>query len=99
MGEVNVQFDFGFVELKSLYTEGETKVCTKCDRDLPVSAYSRHSGRNYPRPECKECNNKLSKLRNELREIHGMPPSGYKCPICEGSEDEKEWGMGIRPLS
>ena len=88
MAEVNVQFDFGFVNLFSDDKEGDTKVCSKCNRDLPVSAYSRHSGRNYPRPECKECNNKLSKLRNELREIHGMPPKGYKCPICGGSEEE-----------
>lgn len=88
MEEVNVQFDFGFVELKNLYAEGETKLCNKCDRDLPVSCFSPHSASNYLRPECKECNNHLSKLRKELKDIHGMPPVGYSCPICGGSEEE-----------
>ena len=77
------QLSFGF-DIKEDGYCGETKICNKCNEELPISCFSPHSASNYLRPECKKCNNKLSKLRNELREIYGMPPEGYKCPICGG---------------
>ena len=67
-------------------TEG--KVCSKCSRFLLLAKFSPHSGGNYLRPECRECNAELTKVRNELRAIHGMPPDGYCCPICNKSEEE-----------
>jgi len=82
-----LQFDFGFLDLNKASTE-ETKQCNKCDRHLPLICFSPHSASNYLRPECKECNNHLSKLRKALKEIHGMPPKDYLCPICGGSEEE-----------
>ena len=87
MEEIIKQFNFDFFGEEFSY-DGETKKCNKCLRELPLSCFSPHSASNYLRPECKECNNKLSKLRKELKEIHGMPPEGYKCPICGGSEEE-----------
>jgi DNA-directed RNA polymerase subunit RPC12/RpoP len=59
-----------------------TKVCNKCNQDLPLSSFSKSSGANYVRPECKSCNNRLSKERTELRKTYGMPENDYKCPIC-----------------
>lgn len=50
--------------------------------------FSKSSGANYLRPECKECNNRLSKERKVLREKHGYPENGYICPICLRSEDQ-----------
>ena len=67
---------------------GEGKVCSKCNQYLPLSSFSMHSGGNYLRPECKNCNNELQKIRNKLREEYGMPEEGYVCPICQGSEDK-----------
>lgn len=83
----NYQGFFDFLSSPIRY-KGETKVCNKCNEELPVSCFSPHSASNYLRPECKKCNQKLSKLRKELKEIYGMPEDGYKCPICGGSEED-----------
>jgi len=64
------------------------KECSKCKLLLPLARFSSHSGANYLRPECKQCNNELGKVRNLLKDRHGMPQSGYFCPICRGSEED-----------
>ena len=64
------------------------KLCNKCNRNLPISDFNFASGGNYLRPECKQCNNDLRKIRNELREKHGMPDDNYSCPICLGTKEE-----------
>ena len=66
----------------------ETKVCTKCNRDLPITNFTKSSGAKYLRPECRECNNKLTKVRAMLREKYGMPNSDYVCPICMHNEEQ-----------
>lgn len=64
------------------------KVCNKCFRELDDSLFSKSSGANYLRPECRECNNKLAKERKALRKEHGYPEEGYKCPICNRTADQ-----------
>jgi hypothetical protein len=66
---------------------GEGKVCSKCNTFLPLSSYSFTSGGNYLRPECRKCNQELSKTREELRYKHGPPPENYICPICLADEE------------
>ena len=66
----------------------EGKVCSKCEKLLPLDSFSAHSGGNYLRPGCKACNNELTKVRARLRAEHGMPCEGYTCPICKGSEED-----------
>lgn len=66
---------------------GEGKVCIKCNTYLPLSSFTFSSGANYLRPECKPCNNELTKVRNKLRQEYGMPPEGYTCPICNGDAE------------
>lgn len=68
--------------------KGDTKQCSKCQKDLPLNCFSWHSGANYLRPECKSCNNELSKVRDTLRQKYGMPDDGYICPICLEQEDK-----------
>ena len=68
--------------------EGETKVCTKCHQEKPLSAFSKSSGANFYRPECKSCNNELTRVRNDLREKYGMPDEDYTCPICLRNAEE-----------
>lgn len=63
------------------------KECSKCKYVLPLQAFSRHSGGNYLRPECKKCNNELSKVRERLKQQYGMPESGHHCPICLNDEE------------
>ena len=70
-----------------------TRLCNKCNKWLPEENFSKHSGGNYLRRECISCNSELQKVRNKLREEHGMPTSGYICPICLGTEEEVS-GLG-----
>ena len=69
------------------------KICIKCDTKLPLTNFSPASGGNFLRPECKKCNNELSKVRLLLKEKYGMPKEGYICPICKGTKDKVN-GLG-----
>jgi len=75
--------------------EGDSKVCTKCNQNKPLTAYSKSSGASYLRPECRSCNNELSRVRKDLRITHGMPEEDYTCPICLRSAEEVD-GKGGR---
>ena len=70
------------------------KICIKCNKKLPLSFFSPASGGNFLRPECKKCNNHLSKTRMLLKEKYGMPQNeNYKCPICLEKADKVN-GLG-----
>lgn len=85
-----------FSEWESLASvEGDSKVCTKCHQEKPLTAFGIHSGANYLRPECRKCNNELSRVRKDLRNTHGMPDEDYTCPICLKSAEEVD-GKGGR---
>ena len=77
-----------FEEETKIFFDGETKLCNKCNEWLPLDKFSNHSGANYNRPECRKCNAELTKVRNVLREKHGMPGENYTCPICLGTEED-----------
>jgi len=62
--------------------------CSKCEQLLPLGFFSRHSGANFLRAECRKCNNELSKVRLRLREKHGSAPENHVCPICLGTEED-----------
>jgi hypothetical protein len=62
---------------------------------LDESMFSKSSGANFLRPECRPCNNRLSKERKYLRDKHGYPEEGYTCPICLRGEKELQ-GRGGR---
>ena len=82
-----MQLDLLFVEHEDLGA-GEGKVCSKCDKYLPLSSFSPHYGANFLRPECRECNVALKKVRERLRLEYGMPEKGYICPICNCNEEQ-----------
>jgi len=74
------------------------KTCNKCGKELPVSMFSKHSGSkapNYYRPECKSCNNHLSKVRKSLKKQFGNPPKNYRCPICNELEEDVKGKGGL----
>tara|TARA_B100000941_G_C28498736_1_gene552654 strand:+ start:476 stop:889 length:414 start_codon:yes stop_codon:yes gene_type:complete len=78
---------------EDLPLEGDTKVCIKCKEEKPLASFSNSSGAKYKRPECRECSRELTRVREHLRTIHGMPDEGYKCPVCrKGSEEVKGKG-------
>jgi len=82
-----VQFEL-FTSLEYQIQEGDSKVCSKCSRELPLSSFSWTSGGNYLRPECKKCNNELTLERQNLRNSTPHPLKDYVCPICLATEEE-----------
>ena len=83
-------------DIELLHIDGKTKTCSKCNTRLPLSAFGVSSGANFLRPECKKCNNELTKIRNNLIKIHGMPDSSYTCPICKRDESQVAGKGGTR---
>tara|TARA_B100000424_G_C22670272_1_gene367963 strand:- start:84 stop:497 length:414 start_codon:yes stop_codon:yes gene_type:complete len=74
----------------------ETRQCNKCNKILPISSFSMHGGANYYRPECRECNNKLGKVREHLKQITPPPSKDHRCPICGGSEEDVSGKGGLK---
>lgn len=60
----------------------ESKVCSKCGEDLPLTEFSKSSGANYLRRECKKCNNQLAKERKAIKQKYDSPDESYICPVC-----------------
>ena len=83
-------------EIELINLDGETKTCSKCNNKLPLDKFSKSSGANFLRPECRSCNNGMTKIRNELRKVHGMPDNTYICPICNKGESEVAGKGGLR---
>lgn len=79
---------------EQLETE-EGKVCSKCNKWKPLYAYPVANGGNYLRPDCKECLSSESKIRAELKRIHGQPPEDYECPICLITHEELQKFYGV----
>ena len=88
-----MQLNLFKVNQKSLDSRESTKVCAKCDEELPVSAFSPANGATYPRSECRKCARGLSKVRNYLRSVTEPPKKDHVCPICLKSAKDVE-GMG-----
>ena len=45
----------------------ETKICTKCGRELPIENFHwRNKEKGTRRSECKDCHNKYVSKRNEI---------------------------------
>ena len=63
-----------------------SKVCPKCNILKPLEHFPWKSGQQiFRRENCRACENYLNKIRNELRNKHGMPSEDYSCPLCGGS--------------
>ena len=53
------------------------KTCKECQVTKPLNDFSKASGGNYYRTECKSCSNAMTKERNNLRKTYGMPSARY----------------------
>ncbi len=96
MGGDSLTEQLSFIPEDDYEVKGDSKVCIKCNRDLPLSFYSKNSGRPYLRSECKQCNYSLQKIRDRLRKNQSYPDEDYKCPIClRGASEVKGQGNQI----
>lgn len=65
-----------------------TKRCSKCHHDKPLGCFSKDSGANYLRSECKECASKHSKLVSELKKTAPPVSKDHCCPGCGDSAEQ-----------
>lgn len=77
-----------FSDLPTLIQDGHSKTCSKCSRELPLSSFSRASGGNYLRTECKRCSRELSSVRTKLNKSIPKPSADYQCPICNKKAED-----------
>jgi hypothetical protein len=80
-----VSQDGMFIDFDSVL---QTKVCVKCNKEVPLSEYGTCSGGNYLRTECKACNKILSKTVKNIKKSVVAPSKNYCCPICNKTEAE-----------
>jgi DNA-directed RNA polymerase subunit RPC12/RpoP len=72
----------------------ESKICSKCGEDLPLTEFSKSSGANYLRRECKKCNNQLAKERKAIKEKYETPDESYVCPVCLSDHESIKYAGG-----
>jgi len=63
------------------------KICNTCKESKPLTDYGRAAGGNHVRPDCKDCSNRASNVRNALKKQHPYPNEDYCCPICNKNAD------------
>lgn len=68
--------------------EEESKVCSKCNNNLPLYKYGTASGGKYLRSECRDCEKELNVVRAALKSTAPAIPENYICPICNKTESE-----------
>ena len=85
-----------FKEFYSIPKGVDTRQCNKCFKILPISSFSLHGGANYYRPECRNCNNELKKVRDYLKQTTTPPPLNHCCPICGGRAEEVAGKGGLK---
>ena len=61
----------------------ETKRCNKCYQDKPLGCFSKDSGANYLRSECKECAANQRKLLDEIKKNAPPVKEDHCCPGCK----------------
>jgi len=70
------------------------KKCSKCKQIKPLETFGKNV--NIVRPECKECLNRLKKIRTSLKKVNDFPQKNHLCQICKLSyEDIKTFGGKI----
>jgi hypothetical protein len=75
----------------------DSKICTKCNSDLPLSNYGPASGGKYLRSECRKCAKSATKQRINCSATW-IPDDDYKCAICKRTAEECK-GLGGRKNS
>lgn len=68
---------------KAIASENQTKVCTRCGRDLPLSEYNKGNGKYDRRSICRDCEKEINKdpirkaRKNELKRIKRQSDKEY----------------------
>tara|TARA_R100000697_G_scaffold40834_1_gene53233 strand:- start:616 stop:1023 length:408 start_codon:yes stop_codon:yes gene_type:complete len=69
-----------------LFGDEDTKICSKCNKELPLHNFGIASGSRsdtYRRSECKKCLAEAKSLIRILQKTTTAPSENYVCPICE----------------
>lgn len=66
----------------------ETKICAKCRETLSVTSFSKASGGNYLRSECRQCERDLTFVRKQVKKLALPAPKNHMCPICQRTSEQ-----------
>lgn len=73
----------------------DTKGCNLCEQDLPVEMFRSANGGGHLSPYCMPCNNKLTRVRNQLKKENPYPDKDYCCPVCDKDATQLKRKVGI----
>ena len=79
-----------YKKIQTLFGEElvESKICNRCELELPVSEFGRDSGGKKLRSWCKKCDKEVNKEREQVRKTAPPIPVNHVCPICNMDENE-----------
>lgn len=66
----------------------KTKQCNTCHEVKDIEEFPVDSGRAYRRNRCRDCENKLERVRRKLHKEVGEPPKDHCCSICNTPEEK-----------
>ena len=70
------------------WLEEDTKLCTMCNRILPVYNFAKEGSKGYLRYECRECARKQGKLVAKIKKSAPPAPKDHVCPVCQRTADQ-----------
>ena len=68
--------------------EEDTKLCTMCNRILPVYNFAKEGSKGYLRYECRECARKQGKLVAKIKKSAPPASKDHVCPVCQRTADQ-----------
>lgn len=70
------------------WLEEDTKLCTMCNRILPVYNFAKEGSKGYLRYECRECARKQGKLVAKIKKSALPASKDHACPVCQRTADQ-----------
>lgn len=66
----------------------QTKICSKCKKELPIQFFAKRGGASYQRSECTVCYREIRRNADKGKKNAPPIPDNHKCPICLRGENE-----------
>ena len=66
----------------------QTKMCSMCNKTLPVHRFGKEGSKGYLRYECRDCAKKHGKLVNKIKKSAPAVTKDHRCPVCLRITDE-----------
>jgi hypothetical protein len=68
--------------------EENTKLCTMCNRILPVHNFGKEGSKGYLRYECRQCAKNQVRIVAKIKKSAPPIPKDHACPVCQRTADK-----------